>query len=408
MNKIPFLIVALLISVLTILMAVAIFAQQDNNCNKDDDLVNYSTLSPVQSSINKAKGWSKQNNGKWISTTNRIPYSDDKTHKENTPNRKLGQDNFISIELRKIMIKDQQYNVLIKKYHDGVFEFPILRENWENFNSLDYYVFKSNLLSKILPKEIPFNQKYAINLNAFARGTIRNFSPKHEEDQIVEDVQAVMYGEKVNDWNLVLAVYPIKNGDKEVVRFKLIKTFKKEYLASHFTAPDNWEMLFDRSFYEVPLHVFKSFIRDSEDYYVPLDEIKDSANSLYLSYYNRGVLKYQMGDYPSAIELFVKSLSVNPETDDFLLYSYLGNARSKMHLFNDAIGDYDKALELKPRTVLDYSDWTKNYYNRGVAKYALDDLNGACRDWKKALEMGFGPAHDYILKYCGEEYELKE
>jgi tetratricopeptide (TPR) repeat protein len=392
------------------MIPAGLMAQQDDNCEGQDELVNYSTLSPVQSSITKAKGWAIQNNGKWVSSPNRIPFADEKTNKSKEPSRELGQDNFISLELRKIMIKDKQYNVLIKKYRDGVYEFPILHENWESFNSLDYYVFKSELLSEILPQEIPFNQKYAVNLNAFARGTIRNFDPKREEDMIVADVQEVLSGAKVNDWNLVLAVYPIKNGDNEVVRFKLIKTFKKAYLASYFVAPDNWSKLFDKTFYEVPLHVFKSFIRNAEEYYVPVEEIADSANNLYLSYYNRGVLKYQMGDYPSAIDFFIQSLKVNPETDDFLIYSYLGNARSKMHLFNDAIGDYDKALELQPKSVMDYSDWIKNYYNRGVAKYFMDNMDGACRDWKKALEMGFGPAHDYLMKFCGEEYdyELKQ
>ncbi len=409
MNRKDFQVVTFLVALLVWLAPMVLTAQQDNNCDDQDQLVNYSILSPVQSSITKATGWAMQNNGKWVSSPNRIPFTDDKTNKSTDPNRKLGQDNFISLELRKIMIKDVQYNVLIKKYHDGVYEFPILHENWKDFVSLDYYVFNSELLSRLFPKEIPFNKKYAINLNAFARGTIKNFDPKREEDMIVADVQRIMYGESVNDWNLAFAVFPIKNGDKEVVRFKMIKTFRKDYLVSYFTAPDNWDKLFDRSFYEVPLHIFKSFIRNAEEYFIPIKPVVDSTDSLYLSYYNQGVLKYQMGDYPTAIELFVKSLSINPDVQNFLIYSYLGNARSKMHLYNDAIGDYDKALELKPKTILDYADWTKNYYNRGVAKYFMDDLNGACHDWKKALEMGFGPAHDYITKFCQEEeHDIKK
>ena len=407
MNRKYYLFFAVLFAIVTLIMPVGLQAQQDENCDDGEQFVNYSILSPVQSSINSAKGWAMQNNSKWVSSANRIPFTDEKTNKSDAPSRKLGQDNFISIELRKIMIKDKQYNVLVKKYHDGEYEFPILKEDWKDFNSLDYYVFKSELLPQLLPEEIPFNQKYAVNLNAFARGTIRNYDPNREEDLIVGDVQSVMYGEKVNDWNLAIAVYPIKNGDKEVVRFKFIKTFRKSYLVSYFTAPDNWDKLFDRSFYEVPFHVFKSFIRNSQEYYIPIEKINDTTDSLYLSYYNRGILKYQMGDYPSAIELFVKSLAINPENNNFLIYSYLGNARSKMHLFNDAIGDYDKALDLKPVSILDYSDWTKNYYNRGVARYFMDDLDGACKDWSKALEMGFGPAHDYLIKFCNDENDKK-
>jgi tetratricopeptide (TPR) repeat protein len=398
---------------LTLFWSVSVQAQQeDENCNEEgsNELISYSTLSPVQSSITKAKGWARQDNGKWIWTWNRIPFTDEKTSKSKNPKRKLGQDNFIALELRKIMIKDKQYNVLIKKYHDGEFEFPVLQEDWKDFNSLDYYVFESKLLEDILPHEVPFNQKYAVNLNAFARGTIRNYDPDSEEDLIVRDVQAVIEGYKVNDWNLVFAVFPVKNGDEEVVRFKLIKTFKKDYLVSHFIAPDNWEYLFDKTFYEVPFHEFKSFIRNSEEYYIPEAELMDTVSDPYLSYYNQGVLKYQMGDYESAVELFLKALKVDPETDDFMIYSFLANARSKLHRFNDAIADYDKALDLKPKSVMDYSDWVKNYYNRGVAKYYMGDMNGACRDWKKALELGFGPAHDYLLKYCkeDEEYKLKD
>jgi len=74
-----------------------------------------------------------------------------------------------------------------------------------------------------------------------------------------------------------------------------------------------------------------------------------------------------------------------------------------MHKFGDAIGFYDKALELKPKDVMDYSNWIKNYYNRGVSEFNLDDLKSACRDWRKALELGFGPAHDFIMEYCEDE-----
>jgi hypothetical protein len=259
----------------------------EENCEEDEtELINYSVISPVQSSITKATGWTKQDNGSWVSAKNRIPFTDEKTSKSTNPQRKLGQDNFISLDLRKIMIRDKQYNVLVKKYHDGEFEFPILKEGWKDFKSLDFYVFKSELLSKILPNDVPFNQKYAANLNSFARGTIRNYDPDREEDLIVKEVQAVIDGARVNDWNLVFAVYPIKNLDNEVVRFKLIKTFKKEYLVSNFVAPDNWEKLFDKSFYEVPFHIFKNFIRNSEEYYIPETDLIDSISDPFLSYYS--------------------------------------------------------------------------------------------------------------------------
>jgi hypothetical protein len=393
-----------LLIVLIILFAASNQAFSQANCNTDDnsDLVNFSSLSPVQSEITKLRGWAKQDNGSWLSAPNRIPYTDEKTNKSNRNERKLGQGNIISIQLRKVMIGNKQYNVLVKKYYDGVYEFPVLLEEWTGFKSLDFYVFSSSKLAEILPEEIPFNKEYAVNLNVFARGTVRDYENKHEDDEIMRAIQRVERSEIINDWNIIFAVFPIKNGDDEVVRFKLIKSFNKSFLASYYASPSNWENNFDITFYETNFFRFKSFIRNAEEYV--LDVTEDFSNlsnkSAYENNYNWGILKYQMGDWPSAIDYFNKALIENPDTQDFLIFSFRGNARSKMQQYGDAISDFDRALDIKPDDVMDYSNWVKNYFNRGVAKYYLDDVTGACKDWNKALELGFGQAHDFITDYC--------
>jgi len=390
---------------LTILLVAQsqMFGQKDCDKEQDEtDLVNFSSLSPVQSEILELKGWAKQDNGSWLSAENRIPFTDEKTNKSTRGERKLGQDNIIALELRKVMVGNKQYNVMVKKYYDGEYEFPILKENWRYFKSLDFYVFPSSKLNDILPEEIPFNEQYAVNLNVLARGTVREYEKKHADDKIVAEIQRVERAEVVNDWNIIFAVFPIKNGDNEVVRFKLIKSFNEKYLASFYAAPSNWERNFSMTFYETNFFRFKSFIRDAQEYVLDVTENTEdlTANSAFENYYNWGILKYQMGDWPSAIEYFNQALEVNPEPEDFLIYSFRGNSRSKMQRYNDAIDDFDKALDMIPKDIMDYSNWVKNYFNRGVAKFYMDDLNGACKDWNKSLELGFGQSHDYILEYC--------
>jgi len=394
-------------SILTLLVVFLgansqVFSQTNCDTDSDTDLVNFSSLSPVQSEITNLRGWSKQDNGTWLSAPNRIPYTDEKTNKSTSGARKLGQDNMISLQLRKVMIGNKQYNVMVKKYFDGEFEFPILLEGWEGFKSLDFYVFPSDKLEEILPEDIPFNEEYAVNLNVYARGTIRNYEDKHEDDEIMREIQKVERSEVVNDWNIIFAIFPIKNGDDEVVRFKLIKSFNKNFLASFYTAQSNWENNFETTFYETNFFRFKSFIRDAQEYVLDVTEDVDNltAKSAYENNYNWGVLKYQMGDWPSAIEYFNNALLDNPDTEDFLIYSFRGNARSKMHQYGDAVSDFDRALDIQPTDIMDYSNWIKNYFNRGVAKYYLEDLKGACKDWNKALELGFGQAHDFITDYC--------
>lgn len=379
-----------------------VLAQTESHQEYETGLVNFSSLSPVQSEITNLTGWAKQDNGRWLSDPNRIPFTDERTNKGLGAERKLGQDNIIALQLRKVMVGNDQYNVLVKKYHDGEFEFPILKEGWRGFKSLDFYVFKSTLLEDILPNDIPFNTEYAVNLNVYARGTIKNYEAKNEDDEIIKAIQRIERSEIINDWNIVFAVFPIKNGDAEVVRFKLIKSFRKKYLTSYYAAPQNWAKNFDMTFYEVKFFRFKSFIRDAQEFVLDVTNPNDplTANNAYTNNYNWGILKYQMGDYPAAIDYFNLALKEKPDTKDFLIYSYRGNARSKMRLYGDAIDDFDKALDFQPEDIMNYSNWIKNYFNRGVAKYYIQDMEGACKDWNKALELGFGPAHDYLLQYC--------
>jgi len=49
--------------------------------------------------------------------------------------------------------------------------------------------------------------------------------------------------------------------------------------------------------------------------------------------------------------------------------------------YNDAIGDYSKAIELDPKN-------DKAICNRGIAKTLTGDMQGACVDFKKSTEMG--------------------
>ena len=389
--------------ILILFIAPVLLIAQDDYYHMDDE-DSFSSVSSVLSQMDNVKGWALQDNGAWLSNKNRIPFSDENKLKPDNEKKKLGQENIIAIELRRVMIEEKQYMALIKKYHDGKYEFPILQEDWTEFKSFDFYVFRGEKLEEILPDDFEYNTKWGVNLDAFVRGTVKNYVEDEGivEDEIKKAVLAVEKGEMVNNWNLVFGIQAIKNGDDEVFRFNIVKTFRKDYLVDYYTNQQTWELNISRSFWEVRANVFKSFIGDAEEYLVDIEEglIPIAYDSSFQNYYNWGVVRYQMGDYSNAIRYFKMAIDENPETDDFMLYAFRGNAYSKKKMYNDAIADFDKALSLQPKDIMDYSNWVKNYFNRGVSKYYQDDLYGACRDWNKALELGFGQAHDYVLEYC--------
>lgn len=62
-------------------------------------------------------------------------------------------------------------------------------------------------------------------------------------------------------------------------------------------------------------------------------------------------------------------------------------------LYKDAIKSFDKALKYNPGDI-------DSYYNRAVAKYKLQDTEGACADFKLAAFYGDPDAPKMIAKYC--------
>jgi len=303
----------------------------------------------------------------------------------------------------------------------------IWQKDGKRYNSLAFYVFRSEKLFELLPDDLTFNTMYLVDLECYLVDEIRNFdetmvSGRHSGlqkyatgamksfprsktgfslDLFIRRIQDIRSGRVVNDRNMIFAVYPIKSGEKEVVRFKMIDTYRNENLIKMQTSPDNWTRLFDNYFYEIPFATFRSFIEDSRSYYVPVE----NASTAYTSNYNWGVLRYQIGDYLGATEAFYKALEENPNADDFMLYAYLGNSLSKSGLYRDAVSYFDKAIDLKPSKVMDYSNWVKNYFNRGVARYYLEETDEACADWKKSYDLGYGSASEYLIEYCGRQYK---
>ena len=54
-----------------------------------------------------------------------------------------------------------------------------------------------------------------------------------------------------------------------------------------------------------------------------------------------------------------------------------------------AIDDFNKAIEIDPQ-------YAYAYINRGIARKLIIDLEGACRDWRKAADFGFKEPAEWV------------
>ena len=103
--------------------------------------------------LNQATGYLKNETGKWVSKQNRIPFRLEPQFEKlsNSEVYSLGEnnENFIKYEFSKININDTIYNVFIRYYKSGFYEYKSIKKGWNYTKSIDFYVFDNSELEKL-------------------------------------------------------------------------------------------------------------------------------------------------------------------------------------------------------------------------------------------------------------------
>jgi tetratricopeptide (TPR) repeat protein len=95
-----------------------------------------------------------------------------------------------------------------------------------------------------------------------------------------------------------------------------------------------------------------------------------------------------IGDYNRAIEL-------DPEFKE--AYNHRGLAKFYLNDFMGAIADYDQAVELDPKFI-------EAYYNRGLAGYGARNYIGCIPDFDKVIELDEKDADAYFMRGLAKTY----
>jgi len=108
------------------------------------------------------------------------------------------------------------------------------------------------------------------------------------------------------------------------------------------------------------------------------------------AYYNIGTVYAVSGRNQEAVDNFSKAISI--EANQFM-YARRGTAYFNLKKYAEALSDYTNAL-MKDSTN------SETWYNRGATYYNLAKNKEACGDWKKAFELGYEKAGEYVRSYC--------
>ena len=105
---------------------------------------------------------------------------------------------------------------------------------------------------------------------------------------------------------------------------------------------------------------------------------------------DKGTEYYYHAQYSNALAFFKKA--IDEDDTNFEAWFWLGNYYENFGKHDNAIKNYDKAIELNPN----YAD---AFANRAKAKKGSNDKKGACADWRKAVKLGKHNLDDNI-EWC--------
>lgn len=118
-------------------------------------------------------------------------------------------------------------------------------------------------------------------------------------------------------------------------------------------------------------------------------------------YWDSGVTKSESGDNNGAIIEFSKAIELYPNHIGTPgTYFARGIVKNTLKLYDEAINDFSKSIELGYKLKDDESVISISYNSRGNSKGLKGDLKGACKDWIRARELGFEGLDNLIQKYC--------
>lgn len=112
--------------------------------------------------------------------------------------------------------------------------------------------------------------------------------------------------------------------------------------------------------------------------------------------YSRGNTFLQEGQYDAAIAEFNKALEINPKSA--LAYYHRGLAYSNKGLHNAAVADFTDAIALNPGILEKTSVLHLAYFSRGVSYQATGKLGPAIEDFTRSIEINSTIAEAYAQR----------
>jgi hypothetical protein len=212
------------------------------------DRVNREKLSFLDESnkMTTAVGWSYNTTlGEWVDYSNVI--ENDKTYKDKYKSLQGSymmshrSQNFISIQTKTLVYKDNKYFVLLVEKWNGYYEYPSIFEDWTEYKAMYGYIFSETEYNKLL------NINGVLNLETQYMVSMGSSYEKYDEVVLLDKIQTNLSSEKSKYSST--ETFPIIKTESGDIRF---------YVPSYFTSYSKFD--FDKEYFETTFDNFNRFI----------------------------------------------------------------------------------------------------------------------------------------------------
>lgn len=231
---------------------------------------------------------------------------------------------------------------------------------------------------------------------------------QNDEAVILINQLLIRYPDQANVWFLQAKLNALQKNDRQ-----LILSLDKAWQLASKNQPLQEEIMkfsLELQMYEKAGIMAYQLIRDdpsNPDYLITraLVRILDGKEAMALkeieTIEQEGIapaeLYYQAGKKisttkPQQAEMYL-SRAIDTGIMDARFYYSRGMVRSAADKIEMALGDLAMSLDINPNQ-------PQLYVDRAQIRLNIGDTEGACHDWKKALEMGNAKAADLLYKYC--------
>lgn len=183
------------------------------------------------------------------------------------------------------------------------------------------------------------------------------------------------------------------------------------YVLLHLTKPDHeiyWHLAdcyFEkRKFTDAIKNVNKVIELSPQDY-------ADHMGDMHIekAYLFRGKCELELENYKNALADFITALNTEDEASKPDVYNYIGETKIYLEDYQGAIDELTKCIDMHGGNTISVQHHQLDDGNiylrqahllRGIAYHAISNDTDACKDWKRALELGENSVRENIKNFC--------